>query len=316
MSAEVFLGIDTSNYTTSLGLVDASGEILACIKRPLPVKAGECGLRQSDAVFAHVKNLPSAMEELAPCLRGRTLRAVGVSERPRNREGSYMPCFLVGVAAAKSICAVNGTPLFPFSHQCGHMMAAVLSCGREDLLSRSFYAFHISGGTTDLLSVRMEDDGFSALQIGGTDDLHAGQAIDRIGVMLGLPFPAGPHLEELALQNRRPLPKKHPRITGPYASLSGLENLARGLWEQTGDAALTAAFTLAYIGDVVLGVTQRAVEAHGAAPVLFVGGVMSNGILRERLSASFDAAFAEPMLSSDNAVGTAALAARRFARSR
>lgn len=315
MKTGAFLGIDTSNYTTSVGLVDGAGEILACIKRPLPVKEGECGLRQSDAVFAHVKNLPSAMQELRPLLAERELLAVGVSTRPRNRDGSYMPCFLVGAAAAESIGATAGVPLFSFSHQCGHMMAAIVSSGRGELLTRPFYAFHISGGTTDLLSVCMDGDGFSVEQIGGTDDLHAGQAIDRIGVMLGLPFPAGPHLERLALLNTKPLPKKHPRVKSTYASLSGLENLARALWEETKDAPLTAAFTLAYLGDAVIGVTQNALRERTEAPVLFVGGVMSNALLRQRLSATFDAAFATPALSSDNAVGIAALAARRFLRS-
>lgn len=308
----VFLGIDTSNYTTSVGILSAEGEVLANIKRSLPVKAGECGLRQSDAVFAHVKNLPSAMEEAESILRARPLLAVGVSTRPRAREGSYMPCFLVGLASARSICAATGAPLFSFSHQCGHMMAAIVSADRPDLLTRSFYAFHISGGTTDLLSVRMEEDGFSAREIGGTDDLHAGQAIDRIGVMMGLPFPAGPHLEAVAKENRTPLPKKHPKIKGTYASLSGLENLSEKLYRETADPALTAAFTLAYLGDAIEGVTENALRTSGAAPVLFVGGVMSNSILKERLAGAFDAAFAHPTLSSDNAVGIAALAAYRY----
>lgn len=308
----VFLGIDTSNYTTSVGILSAEGEILANIKRPLPVKNGECGLRQSDAVFAHVKNLPSAMEEAGAILADRRLLAVGVSTRPRARDGSYMPCFLVGEAAAKSICAATDLPLFSFSHQCGHMMAAVLSSGRQELLRRDFYAFHISGGTTDLLSVRATEEGLSARQVGGTDDLHAGQAIDRVGVMMGLPFPAGPHLEALAKENTTPLPKKHPRIFGTYASLSGLENLAQKLYAERKDAALTAAFTFSYLGDAIEQVTKNVLAENGEAPVLFVGGVMSNSILKARFGVAFDAAFATPDLSADNAVGIAALAARRY----
>ncbi len=308
----VFLGIDTSNYTTSVGIFSVAGEVLANIKRPLPVKSGECGLRQSDAVFAHVKNLPSAMEEAKDVLRGRPLLAVGVSTRPRAREGSYMPCFLVGRAAAESISAATDVPLYSFSHQCGHMMAAIVSSGRWDLLARDFYAFHISGGTTDLLSVRMAGDEFLTREIGGTDDLHAGQAIDRIGVMMGLPFPAGAPLEALAKENKTPLPKKHPRIRSTYASLSGLENLAEKLYRETNDAPLTAAFTLSYLCDAIEGVTRRAILENGDAPVLFVGGVMSNSILKARLAEAFDAAFAIPALSADNAVGIAALTARRY----
>ena len=311
-SEGVFLGIDTSNYTTSVGIFSESGEVLANIKRPLPVKPGECGLRQSDAVFAHVKNLPSAMREAKEILSRKRLLAVGVSTRPRAREGSYMPCFLVGEAAAESIVSATGVPLFSFSHQCGHMMAAIVSSGRRDLLGRGFYAFHISGGTTDLLRVHMGDDGFFAEEIGGTDDLHAGQAIDRIGVAMGLPFPAGIHMEKLAAENRTPLPKKHPKVVGTHASLSGLENLAEKLYRETEDKSLTAAFTLSYLCDAIEGVTRNALAAGGDAPVLFVGGVMSNALLKARLSSVFDAAFAEPQLSADNAVGIAALAAHGY----
>ena len=135
---------------------------------------------------------------------------------------------------------------------------------------------------------------------------------DRIGVMMGLPFPAGPHLEAVAKENRSPLPKKHPKIQGTYASLSGLENLSEKLYRETADPALTAAFTLAYLGDAIEGVTENALRTSGAAPVLFVGGVMSNSILKERLAGAFDAAFAHPTLSADNAVGIAALAAYRY----
>ena len=123
----IVLGIDTSNYTTSVALMYEDGELIANIKRPLPVKAGERGLRQSDAVFAHIKNLPSAMGEASEHLRGRKPCAVGVSERPRNIDGSYMPCFLSGVAAAESISAASGIPVYRFSHQCGHVMAALYS---------------------------------------------------------------------------------------------------------------------------------------------------------------------------------------------
>ena len=125
MERNIVIGIDTSNYTTSVALMYDDGELIANIKRPLPVKAGERGLRQSDAVFAHVKNLPSAMEEAKSVLGGRKISIVSVSERPRNIDGSYMPCFLVGVAAAESISAAFGIPIRRFSHQCGHVMAAL-----------------------------------------------------------------------------------------------------------------------------------------------------------------------------------------------
>ena len=137
MRPDLFLGVDTSNYTTSAAVLDGEGQVLINAKRPLPVAEGACGLRQSDAVFSHVKNLPSLMEEVAPVLTLGRLVAIGVSEAPRRAEGSYMPCFLSGVAAATSMAAVAGVPLYRFSHQCGHLAAAILSSGREDLFDPS-----------------------------------------------------------------------------------------------------------------------------------------------------------------------------------
>ena len=205
---EIILGIDTSNYTTSVALMYDDGELIANIKRPLPVKPGERGLRQSDAVFAHVKNIPSAMDEARAYLAGRAVSAVGVSARPRNLEGSYMPCFLSGVAVAEGISSTLGVPIYKFSHQCGHIMAALYSSGKEELMSGRFAAFHVSGGTTELLLVRPDERGFYAEKVGGTRDLNAGQIIDRIGVFLGMPFPAGPYVEQAALAYSGKIPSK------------------------------------------------------------------------------------------------------------
>ncbi|MBQ8351739.1 MAG: peptidase M22 [Clostridia bacterium] len=309
MPTECFLGIDTSNYTTSVGLVSREGEILANIKRPLPVAAGERGLRQSDALFAHTKNLPSAMEELGDLLIGKQVVAVGVSRRPRNVEGSYMPCFLAGVAAAHTAAAVHGVPLYTFSHQCGHLMAALCSSGRLELLSRPFGAFHVSGGTTELVRAEKTDGGFAVTCVGGAKDLHAGQAIDRIGVALGLPFPCGPALEQLALQNNKKIPRKKVAADGCYVNLSGLENMALKLYKESEDASLVAAFVLDFLGNAIAGMAKSYVETYGNETLLFAGGVMCNSIIRKRLEEQFDAAFATPALSADNAVGTALLTA-------
>ena len=214
MSSEVFIGIDTSNYTTSYAIIDREGALVANLKRPLPVKAGECGLRQSDAVFAHVKNLPDLAVEAGEILKNKKILAVGVSRRPRNIEGSYMPCFLPGVAVSENISAVLGVPLYSFSHQCGHIMAAVFSSGHSELLDKPFAAYHVSGGTTELVSVSYHHDGFYTELLGGTSDLNAGQIIDRIGVKMGLPFPAGRYIEELALSNTARVPLRKPSVRG------------------------------------------------------------------------------------------------------
>lgn len=305
---KIILGIDTSNYTTSVGLMYEDGELIANIKRPLPVVAGERGLRQSEAVFAHIKNMPSAMQEAKEYLAGRVPSAIGVSERPRNVDGSYMPCFLSGIAVAEGISASLGVPLYRFSHQCGHIMAALYSAGAKDLMEGRFAAFHVSGGTTELLIVEGDTNGFRAELVGGTKDLNAGQIIDRIGVFLGMPFPAGPHIEKAAIEYEGKIPSKKVSVDGTFANLSGLENMARKIYEDSGDASKTSAFVLEYIGNSIAGMCSNFIEVYGKMPFVFAGGVMCNSIIKSKLNSMFDARFAEPMLSADNAVGIAELA--------
>lgn len=311
MKSDLFLGIDTSNYTTSVAVVNGEGEILANSKRLLTVKEGACGLRQSDALFLHTVNLPEILASVKECLTV-SPSAIGVSSVPRRAEGSYMPCFLAGVSAANAASLASGAPLYSFSHQCGHLMAAIVSSGRYEVLKKTFCAFHVSGGTTEILTVDFCKNGFDARLVGGTRDLNAGQVIDRIGVMLGLPFPAGPRLEELALQNEKEIPKRKFSINGTYTNLSGLENMARKLYVESGDKALTAAFTLQFIADTLDKLTENYFSAFGEMPVIYAGGVMSNALIKKQLSLKYDAGFAIPQLSSDNAVGIAMLAKHRF----
>ena len=310
---KIVLGIDTSNYTTSAALMYEDGELIANIKRPLSVKEGERGLRQSDAVFSHVKNLPEVMCEVRTFLGEHTVSAVGVSARPRNVDGSYMPCFLSGVAAAESIAANLNVPLFKFSHQCGHVMAALYSSGRFDLLDGGkFVAFHVSGGTTEMLSVSANKDGFIAELLGGSADLNAGQIIDRIGVHMGLSFPAGPMIEKLALNNTEKIKKKKPCIKDLSVNLSGLENMAKKIYHDTQNKELTSAFVLDYIADSLIGLCTSYEEIYGRVDFVFAGGVMSNSIIKSKIRERFNASFAEPALSADNAVGIAYLTARKL----
>ena len=303
-----YVGIDTSNYTTSAAICTKDGQITANLKLPLPVKEGEVGLRQSDAVFAHVKNLPVLMEMLSEKLEGYEVKAVGVSEKPRDAEGAYMPCFLSGVAAAKAFAAGAGNiPVKGFSHQSGHIMAAVYSCGHGELLDSDFIAFHVSGGTTEALLVRPRADGFDVSIIGETLDLNAGQAVDRAGVMLGVRFPCGPELEKMALLNDKKIPKGKLSVVGGNCNLSGLENLAARLYRDTEDKNLTATFVFDFIGRTLSAMTENLRAVHGDLPVLYAGGVMSNSIIRGMLSVSGNEFFAEPAFSSDNAAGVALL---------
>lgn len=312
ISEKLILGIDTSNYTTSVAIVDINGRVIANLKRPLQVKEGERGLRQSDALFLHTVNIPYLMEEAKGILNGNIPLAIGVSRRPRNIDGSYMPCFLAGVSAAESASAISGAPVYGFSHQCGHIMAAVLSSGNDSILEGEFAAFHISGGTTELVKVRAVDSGFETELVGGTADVNAGQIIDRIGVLMGLRFPAGPHIEELALENKKKVPKRKISSNGMTVNLSGLENMATSLYRETGDKALVSAFVLDFIGRSIIAMSEAYEAEFGKTTFVYAGGVMCNSIIKRMLSDRFDALFAEPMLSADNAVGIAELARRAF----
>ncbi len=307
-----FVGIDTSNYTTSLALISEEGEEIANLKYPLSVKEGERGLRQSDALFLHTSALPTAIARAKKLLDGRRLLAVGVSDRPRNAEGSYMPCFLAGVSAASALALGAQVPLYRFSHQCGHLMAALYSSGAESLLSEErFFGAHISGGTTELLCVKAEGDGFLTEIIGGTKDLNAGQLIDRVGVAMGLKFPCGPALESLALSYKGKIPKRKPHTEGEFINFSGSENLALRLYEQTKDREQTAAFLFSHIGEALCAASLACMEKYGEAPFVYAGGVMSNSILKDRLSKEIRAYFADPAHSADNAVGVALLARKK-----
>lgn len=313
MSANCFVGIDTSNYTTSAAVCTEEGEVVANLKEPLPVKAGECGLRQSDAVFSHVRNLPVLMSRLRESIKGYTVRAVGCSVRPRDAEGSYMPCFLSGRAAAESFAAALDVPVLPCSHQDGHIMAALYSSGESaQLMQAPFAAFHVSGGTTEVLRVVPNEDGFSVTLVGETADLNAGQAIDRVGVMMGLDFPCGKEMEVLAATYTGKLPKPRICVRDGNCNLSGLQNIANKLWEESGDRAYVSAYVLSFIGETLREMTAQLDERYPHLPIVYAGGVMSNRYLQEILGRRDDTYFAAPQFSADNAAGVALLCRRKF----
>ena len=145
------LGVDTSNYATSLAVFDTAGEVVCAKKRFLPVKEGQLGLRQSDALFHHTVALPEMLQELAQEFDLTKISAVGVSQKPRPVEGSYMPCFLAGVSAATAFAKARDIPLVLTTHQQGHAAAALFAAEGEQLFRQKVLLFHISGGTTDLL---------------------------------------------------------------------------------------------------------------------------------------------------------------------
>lgn len=303
-----YVGFDTSNYTTSVAVCDGEGRVIANLKKPLPVGAGERGLRQSEAVFEHVRNLPELTRELGEMIKDYTPVAVGVSTRPRDAEGSYMPCFLSGKSAAYSFAAALGVPVYEFSHQNGHVRAAAYSAGCDELLrERKTIAFHVSGGTTEVLLVTPNDNGYSVELVGETADINGGQAIDRVGVSLGLSFPAGAELERLASEFDGKIYRHPVCVRDCRCSLSGVENIAAKIFKETGDRYAVAAFVFDFVGRTLDEMKRQVIEKYGDMPVVFAGGVMSNRIMRDRLSRDCNAFFAEPAFSSDNAAGVALL---------
>ncbi len=308
-----FVGFDTSNYTTSCSVCDADAKIVANLKIPLPVKEGQRGLRQSDAVFEHIRNLPILMDRLKKEFTDYTPIATGVSVTPRDEHDSYMPCFLSGKCAAYAFSAAQRLPVYEFSHQNGHIMAALYSADALDLLNTDkFLAFHVSGGTTEALLVTPTDGKMNVTLVGETADLNGGQVIDRVGISLGLRFPCGAELEKLAIAYEGKIYKHPVCVRNGSCSLSGVENIAKKIYEETGDECAVAAFVFDFIERTLETMCANIQGKYGRMPVVFAGGVMSNMLMRKKLSSSFDAYFAEPQFSSDNAAGIALLCRNEY----
>ena len=301
-----YLGIDTSNYTTSAAIYDDEKKSVVHRKKLLPVKQGECGLRQSDAVFHHVQQLPQIIEELFSEFQG-DITAIGVSSKPRDVEGSYMPCFTVGQSTAKILSNILKVPLYEFSHQNGHIAAALYSSGKTELIGEKFLAFHVSGGTTEGVIVQPDDENIFRVElVAKTLDLNAGQLIDRIGVMLGLNFPCGKELEGLALKSTAKV-KAKATLKDTDCCLSGIENICRNVYDKGMSKEDISLMCLKYVEAAVSGMCERVMEKYNKMPVVFAGGVMSDKIIKDNLSEKFTAYFAEPEFSADNAGGTAFL---------
>lgn len=302
----VYLGIDTSNYTTSVCLYHAEDGSVISKRKLLPVRDGELGLRQSDAVFHHVQQLPDLFSQAFAEYKGE-IKAIGVSYAPRTVEGSYMPCFTVGLTSARILSESMRIPMYTFSHQQGHIAAALYSINRLDLLHQPHIAFHVSGGTTEALGVNMDEGFLSTRLIAKTLDLNAGQLIDRVGVMLGLHFPCGKELEQLALECNETIRPKT-TLKGCDCCLSGGENIAKKLLDEGKSPAYVARFTIEFISRAIEKMSEKIRETHGDLPFVYAGGVMSDSIIRDQLTARSDCMFALPEFSCDNAAGIAVLA--------
>ena len=311
---EYFLGVDTSNYTTSLSLV-SEGKVLSNTRRLLPVKEGEKGLRQSDAVFLHTKALPELSKELFSKVKisDGKISAVGVSARPRDAIGSYMPCFLAGISYASGIADALGVPLYEFSHQAGHIAAAAYSSEKDFsfFAKTPFISFHVSGGTTEALLSEFDGETYKCSIVGGTNDASCGQIIDRAGVSMNLPFPCGKALDEISKESTRKLETTVSHKDG-YFSMSGLQNKVEKFLRDGEEKSDIAMFLFGSISSAIKKSSLYLRQVYGNLPLLYAGGVMCNSTIRKTLSALPDVYFASTELSSDNACGTALLTYHKF----
>ena len=311
----MFLGIDTSCYTTSIACV-SHNSIVIDMRTPLAVASGGRGLRQSEGVFLHTRNL----EKMLPCALNKldkgSLSALAVSSAPTPAQDSYMPVFLVGTMAARAIASALSIPLFETSHQEGHIMAALYS--NAAFRGSPFIAMHISGGTTELLRV---DEHFNITRLGGSLDIHAGQLVDRIGVGMGCPFPAGKHVEALALKTDCSDIIVPSSVKGLNCSFSGAETMLMGMVDRAGDHTKIARALYDCLARTFAKMVSNAFEKTGIRQFLLAGGVASSGILRDLLVNRIKSRrrevivkFALPELSPDNAVGAALRAQHEFER--
>ena len=310
-----YVGVDTSCYTTSVASVDEYG-IVSDLRTVLSVKQGERGLRQSDGLFQHVRNLETLMPELMKQLGGAELRGVCVSARPRPNEDSYMPVFLAGKMCAASVAAARKVPLLTASHQEGHVRAALH--GNEALMGRPFLGMHISGGTTEVFLV---DEAFGISLLSGTEDLHAGQFVDRTGVAMGLHFPCGKQLEALAgsFDPAAGFVKLPAIVREGVCSFSGVETRMQALLKAGADHAELAYAAYDCMSRTFVKMLCHAMEQTGVTRALLAGGVASSPLLRtllrermHKLDANAALYFGESALSSDNAVGAALLCRDRL----
>ena len=313
---ELAIGLDTSCYTTSVAAIGLDGHLMADARIPLQVKPGGKGLAQSEMIFQHVRNLPVVMERLRQSIGSEArVLAIGVSGRPRPVDSSYMPVFLAGLGMAKTLGLMLDCPVYEISHQENHLLAGLWSAEME--VEPAFLAVHASGGTSEILKVQANADGFAVELLGGSCDLNAGQFIDRVGVALGLPFPAGPALEKLAMQALDGFSMTPVSVAGAKISFSGPESHVKRWLEKQPDPAAVAASTQHCIAESLRIALANAIDLTGIKRVLLVGGVAANQYIRSHIRSGLQQArqaevnWPAAEFSGDNAAGAAWWALRQ-----
>lgn len=305
------LGFDTSNYATSLAVFDTDAKEVVCAKKKfLPVKEGQRGLRQSEALFHHTAALPGLLQELA----GETplARVAGNWGFRKAAPGRGLVYAVLSGGRQCGQCGCVCARRTPGAHH-----APAGACGRRAVRQRPVaivctpaLVFHISGGTTDLLLC----NGVTVQQTLGTSlDLYAGQAVDRIGVKLGFPFPAGEHLSRLAAECPQQ-PRVKAVLKGMNCHLSGLENQCGALLDKGYPPAYVAKYCLCTVGETVFRMVEAAYAAGFRLPVVCAGGVMSSQIVRDYVTARLrDVCFVPGSLPATTPLALPSLPQKRWA---
>jgi len=308
-----YLGIDTSSCATSAAVYDStSGSVLGSVKINLQIKDGDLGMQQNDAIFLHTQNVSELMEQLTFQTDISQFDAVGVSVRSSDENDSYMPAFLAGQAIASAIAAVMKVPVYEFSHQAGHIMSSLFGTNFYQEIQKDFLAFHVSSGTTDALLCSLNAGSLTITELGTSLDIHAGQVIDRVGRMIGLRFPSGEQMDELA-EKSNTYDLANPVLKGCNCCLAGLENQCKTIYRRTHDREYIARYCLNSIAAVILSMSRiLKVKYLDLSDIVYAGGVMSSTVIRKFIMGSVNnARFTKPAwLSGDNAVGVSILAAR------
>lgn len=298
------IAFDTSNYTTSAAVFDTVKGVLWENRIMLPVTSGKCGLRQSEAVFSHIKNLKVLLNDMPQF----SYDYVAASVCPSERVDSYMPCFLVGNSFASSLSQILNLPLLTCSHQKNHIGAAVYSGDCTHVLKSDFFAYHVSGGTTDILLCRPKENRLEIKRIGGSADISCGQLTDRAGVALGFEFPCGKHIEKHSSGKLSGNIKLHSNDF--EYNFSGFQNKIQDMILDGRDKSDVCDYVLDVVYSYLVASIDNIRTAYKPLPVVLCGGVMSNSYIRDCLSKNVDNVyFSENKYSLDNALGTAFICA-------
>jgi len=302
------LGIDTSAYTTSIAAVDnVTCETILDLRHVLSVPQGQRGLRQQDAVFQHLNNFQEMFEKINFDLN--KVDTISVSSRPRNVKGSYMPVFTVGQHYGKVIAKTLNCNYIEYSHQENHIGASLIENYKE--INKDILAIHISGGTTEFLSIEKSDRGYNTEIIGGSKDITFGQLIDRIGTDMDFPFPSGYHMEKYIKNNVKVEKIKYPPIANDsFINLSGMENYYNNLFIANKYDKQSIIYSMfEYIAKCIINMIDKLKQDYKFSTIIITGGVASNSIIRklvlDNLNKQYKIIFPSKENSSDNAVGIA-----------